>query len=345
MPHWTETLSQKLENPFATPVYYFTSAGEAMVREAALLTRTALLAGEQGGDYTRLDGPVPDFGSLIEAAGTISFFGTPRVVELREITPGAFSDKDIDELCGLFALLENAVLLITAVYADPKAAAGKRAQKLFKAAGQQGLALDIALPTARENQSFIKAAAVGLGASVSDEAARALLERAGGDRPMLLNEVEKLAAMCAYGEITLPLVEKYAVTNIETQVFELARYITGRRKAGAYALLGQLLAQREEPLAITGALAGAFVDMYRVACAAKQRIPVATVFKEMGYKGNPYRLEKAKESAARYTPAQLERSLLCLADLDKALKSSALPDKGVLLEAALGNLLQIGGER
>ena len=45
-------------------------------------------------DATVLDGAAPEIEGLIMAAGTISFFGTRRVVVLPEVDPGAYDAKD-----------------------------------------------------------------------------------------------------------------------------------------------------------------------------------------------------------------------------------------------------------
>ncbi len=50
------------------------------------------------------------------AAGTISFFGTRRVVVLPELDPAAYGDKDLDELCSTLSSLENAVVVLGSVF-------------------------------------------------------------------------------------------------------------------------------------------------------------------------------------------------------------------------------------
>lgn len=336
-----KSLEQKLQTPETTPVYYFASTEAPLLREAAQSVKKAFAAD----DSTLIEGPAPRLEEIIQAAGTISFFGTRRLVEVRELAPTAINDKDAEELCTLFAQLENAVLLVTVLYKDKKTAASKKAKALFAAADKAGFAAELGKPTRRENIDYLNRAAAELGASFGPHAADTLLERAGEDRVLLQSETEKLAALSAYREISEELVKKYSVCNIEADVFELARQITSHRRAQAFEKLEELLVLRNEPIAIAAALAGTYVDMYRARCGTESRRTISTIFTEMGYKGNEYRMQKAKENAARYSMAQLEESILCLADLDIALKSSALPDKSILLEAALGRLLLIGAPK
>lgn len=340
-----DKLKKVLETPFAVPVYYFASLEQEPLREAATLVRTALEQQGDDTDYTRLDGPAVEMGEVIASAGTISLFGTRRIVELREITVASLTDKDAAELAALFTEVENAVLLLTVLHKDKRTAGTKKAKLLQEAAAKAGFAAELAKPTARENLQYISKTAKEYGAEVHPRAAQALLERAGEDRPLLRNEIAKLAAMVNYQEITEALVERYAVHNVEADAFQMVRLITSGRQSAALEKLDELIALRQEPIAITAALAGTYVDMYRVRCGTEQYKSIATIASEMGYRGSDYRLQKAKENAARYTTKQLEKCILCLYELDAKLKSSAMPDKSVLLQAAVADLMQIGAKR
>lgn len=340
-----DKLTERLQQPYATPVYYFASLKEELAKEQAALVLKEIARAGQDEEVTRLDGPVPDIGAAIAAAGAISFYGTPRVVELRLISPSTMGDKDVEELASLFGMLENAVLVVSAVYKDKKTASSKKAKLLLASAQEYGYGAEVAEPGKNENLLFLAQAAAGLGAEFEPGAAELLLENAGADRVLLKSETEKLAAMCGYGGISKKMVSEYAAHNIEADVFELARLITSRRKAEAFGKLHQLLQLKNEPIAICAALSGTYVDMYRVKCAGEEKVSISTAFSELGYKGSEYRLQKAKENGARYSLGQLEDAVLCLGELDGALKSSALPDKSILLEATVGELLQMGGKR
>lgn len=337
-------LEQRLQSPFETPVWLFSGTNTPLLREAEGQVLRALASASGEDDYTRVDGPAPNIPDVIEAAGAISLFGDVRVVLLREITPAQMGDKDAAELAELFSQLENALLVVTVLHKDEKAAKTKKAKQLFDAAAKAGYAAELKTPGRRENLDYIKSAAAALGASFAPGAAEALLDRAGEDRPLLQNEASKLAAMAGYGVIGEALVEKYSVHNIEADVFALVRHITAGKRAVAFGLLRDLFALRHEPVAIVSALAGTFVDMLRVRAGERSGRASAAVFSEMGYRGNPWRLQKAKENARRYRDAALDEAVLDLAALDMALRSTALADrdKGVLVEAAVERLIDLG---
>lgn len=97
------------------PVYYFYSSERYLVRQA-VAAAVRMLSADSDEDATILDGAAPELEQLIMAAGTISFFGTRRVVVLPEIDPAAYGSKDLDELCSTLSSLENAVAVLGSVF-------------------------------------------------------------------------------------------------------------------------------------------------------------------------------------------------------------------------------------
>ena len=84
------------------PVYYFYSTERYLVRQA-VNAAVRVLSADSDEDATVLDGAAPEIEGLIMAAGTISFFGTRRVVALPEVDPGAYGAKDPDNHTGKLA--------------------------------------------------------------------------------------------------------------------------------------------------------------------------------------------------------------------------------------------------
>ena len=79
----TETKLRQLAQG-GCPVYYFYSSERYLVRQAVARASKLLAEGEDE-ETTVLDGATPEIEQLIMAAGTISFFGTRRVVILPEV--------------------------------------------------------------------------------------------------------------------------------------------------------------------------------------------------------------------------------------------------------------------
>ena len=131
------------------PVYYFYSSERYLVRQA-VAAAVRVLSADSDEDATILDGAAPELEQLIMAAGTISFFGTRRVVVLPEIDPAAYGSKDLDELCSTLSSLENAVAVLGSVFPleRSKLKLGKQAQKLQAQCKAIGYAEELAVPCA-----------------------------------------------------------------------------------------------------------------------------------------------------------------------------------------------------
>ena len=314
------------------------------MRQAVRLACRVLAGGEE---VTVLDGAAPQVEQLIMAAGTISFFGTRRVVCLPELDPGAYGEKDLEAFMDTVASLENAVLVLGSVFeADRtgKPRPGKRAQRLVAQCKKLGYAEEMARPGPTELRQMAAERAQAQGAQLTGPALTALLERCGEDPYLLENEVDKLAALSGYQTITPAMVAEAGVVSLEADVFEMVRMVTGKNAAAACKKLHILLRLGQEPIAITAAMIGSYVDLYRVKLGQQNKKNYSAVFKDFGYKGSDYRLKKSAQTAAGYTLPQLKACLQVLLELDQALKSQPVSPQ-VLLETALCRLAMAGGSQ
>ena len=328
------------------PVFYFYSTEPYLVRRAVGAV-CALLARSTGEEVTVLDGAAPDVEQLITAAGTISFFGTKRVVCLPELDPAAYSEKDLETFADTVADVENAVLVFGSVFeADRtgKAKPGKRAQRVIAQCRKLGWAEELARPGSTQLRQMMAERAAAQGAELSGPAGAALLERCGEDPYLLENEVDKLSAAAGYRTITPALVAEMGVVSLEADVFEMVRLVTARSTAAACKKLHILLRLGQEPIAITAALIGSYVDLYRVKLGQQHKKSYSAVFKDFGYKGSDYRLKRSAQTAAGYTLPQLKACLDILLELDKNLKGQPVTPH-ILLETALCRLAMEGGSR
>ena len=336
----TETKLRQLADK-GCPVYYFYSSERYLVRQAVTAI-TRILTADSDEDATVLDGAAPEIEQLIMAAGTISFFGTRRVVVLPEIDPAAYSDKDLEELNSTLSSLENAVVVLGSVFEleRSKLKTGKRAQKLIAQCKALGYTEELAKPKPFELKMMMIDRAKEQKTTLPDGAAAALLERCGEDPFLLENEVDKLCALSGYQTVTAAMVAEMGTVSLEADVFEMIRMITAKNATGACKKLQTLLRLQQEPIAITAAMIGSYVDLYRVKLGAAKRKNYSTVFKDFGYKGSDYRLKRSAETASHYTLGCMQ----VLLELDQSLKSQPTDDQ-ILLETALCRLAMAGSGR
>ena len=278
------------------PVYYFYSSERYLVRQA-VAAAVRVLSADSDEDATILDGAAPELEQLIMAAGTISFFGTRRVVVLPELDPAAYGSKDMDELCSTLSSLENAVAVLGSVFPleRGKIKLGKQVQKLQAQCKAIGYTEELAKPRPFELKNLMMERAKAQGATLPDGAATALLERCGEDPFLLENEVDKLCALSGYQTVSASMVAEMGTVSLEADVFEMIRMITAKNATGACKKLQTLLRLQQEPIAITAAMIGSYVDLYRVKLGAAKRKNYSAVHKDFGYKGSDYRLKRSAE--------------------------------------------------
>jgi len=214
----------------------------------------------------------------------------------------------LDELCSTLSSLENAVAVLGSVFPleRSKLKLGKQAQKLQAQCKAIGYAEELAKPRPFELKNLMMERAKAQGTTLPDGAATALLERCGEDPFLLENEVDKLCALSGYQTVSASMVAEMGTVSLEADVFEMIRMITAKNATGACKKLQTLLRLQQEPIAITAAMIGSYVDLYRVKLGAAKRKNYSAVHKDFGYKGSDYRLKRSAETAAHYTLPQLE---------------------------------------
>lgn len=336
-------LTKRLQSGCA--LYYFYAADEALVRAAA--AKALHILNEDDPEVTVLDGPTPTVEEIVLAAGTISFFGGKRLVQMPLLRPSTYSDKDLQELCDTLADTENAVFVITSVMEEKfgKLRPGKREQKLISACEKIGYCVQINKPGRSELQSLARSWAKEAGATFEQGAEAALLDRCGEDQFLLRNESAKLSALANYGTITQKMVQQLGTVTLEADTFEMVELVVTGRIDLAQKRLKTLLELQNDPILITGALIGNYLDLYRVLQAKRSRRSLADVAKDFGYGGKwSYRLGKVERSAGRFKRYQLEQCLTILQKLDTDLKSSKL-DADLLMQKALCELSLAGRTR
>ena len=155
---------------------------------------------------------------------------------------------------------------------------------------------------------------------------------------MLQNEIAKLAALSGYTTITTQMIQQLGTVTLDADTFDMVKLVAAGNTRQALAKLQTLLELQNEPILITGALIGNYLDIYRAFLAKKSRRPLADLAKDFKYIGKwNYRLGNADQTAARFQRSQIEESLRILQKLDLDLKGSRL-DAPLLMQKAICEL-------
>ncbi len=175
------------------------------------------------------------------------------------------------------------------------------------------------------------------GASLSREVFRTLNQMCGGDMLLLQNETDKVAAYCQGRAIEREDLESCCCPVMETTAFELSRAVIRGDFDRAMEQLNLLLYLKEEPVAIVGALAAGFVDIYRAKAASLAGKGINDVLGAFEYRGREFRVRNAFGEISRCSTGFLRGAVKLLTEADAQLKSVRIKDQ-VILEKLLTQL-------
>ena len=303
-----------------------------------------MLTKETGCGATVIQGPIPDVGEAVEAAGAISMFGDKRVVLFSHIQPADIPKEDMELFAELCSEIENAVFIFTVLvkeekfgFKEPELKLGAAAKPLLAAAEKYGVCAAIEKPNIGSTAAFLENVASNLGAEFEKGAATALISRCGNDLFSLDNETKKLAAATGYTVIDKAIIERLSVRNIEADIFELSKDILAGKGKKALDLLDELIYLKNDPIYISAILIGAFVDIYKSKCGEALSLNSKQIASDLKYKSE-YRVKMNLSAASKYSQKQISRCLEILTKMDEDLKSSPM-DNAIILQKTICELL------
>ncbi len=174
------------------------------------------------------------------------------------------------------------------------------------------------------------------GAVLSTANAQLLLQYCGTDLYNLMNELDKVCAYAAGGEVTAEIIDRVAVKTLEATVFDITDRLFAGNLEAALNALEILLFFRTPAQSIMGALISPFVNIYRVKLAEQSRKTNAELMKSFSY-SSYFVLDKARRNARRVTMDGIIRCLEILDNADLCLKSRG-GSENIVLEETLVKL-------
>jgi DNA polymerase III subunit delta len=171
-----------------------------------------------------------------------------------------------------------------------------------------------------------------LGAAADREACEALVELVGDDLAELESEAEKIATWAGGDRIGVRDVEALAVPGREAAPWALSD-AWGARDVGAVLRACELELERKEPFVVAARLASHVGFMGSVRRLADEGLRSRDIAKRLNV--HEFRARKAVGQIENYSPDELDRALVRLAELDAALKGASRLSGELELERAL----------
>jgi DNA polymerase III subunit delta len=308
-----------------------TAAVTVVVGEEELLVERAIArcvaaARAAGGDVRELVATELEPGQLPELTSP-TLFGDEPLLVLRDVE---LVGKEVaDELiasCRDVADGDQARLLLVH-------RGGARGKVLLDAAlGAGGFRIDCAKITKpAERIDFVRAEARAIGASISDDGARALVDAVG-------NDLRDLAAACAQlgadtdGRIDAVVVARYYRGRAEANGFAVADRAVEGRLGESLEQLRWALAVGTAPVLIASALAQGVRALAKVGSASARGLRAGELAREVGLP--PWKIDRVKVQLRGWSPAGVAAAVHVAAEADAAVKGGGT-DAGYALEKAV----------
>lgn len=290
-------------------------------------------------NFQRFDGAKPDVHAIRDAVDALPLMAERKCVRVDSLETGALAARlpDFEQMLG--DLPASTLLVVTAKSPgfDEKSAAGKKLLALMDRAG----AVVRLGPRDRAGLTrYIKQAAQQNGCEWPGELCRYLLDLCDNDMHALRGEIDKVCAFAGGGVIRREHIDAVVIPKTEARVFDLQKKLLRADAAGALGLLACLFELREQPVAISAALAMGFCDLYRARAARDGGAGLDELIRALGYKGREFRAKRAWTDCAKIPAQSLRRMLLELLRCDADLKRSPA-DPRILLETTALRLIAL----
>lgn len=289
-------------------------------------------------DILRLDAQTLDISSLEDGFSNIaSFNDEAKIYIFNGDTLDELSAERAERLAVLASDIPSNSFFIVWCSTDRRhPSLPKSVEKLCIAAG--GAAAVLPQKTGAELVSEIEVLAAENGAAIERAAAERLIDMCGGELALIRGEVSKAAAYSGYRTIKAADIDRLTVRTVDSGVFDIIRAAGAGNTRAALGILGELLRNHEEPIAIAAALNTNYINYYRALLLKKSGRPLSDMYELYGYKKSDIKPKIAYEKCGSYTIARLERIINILYRFDSDVKSLRV-DPAIQLEAALAGIL------
>jgi DNA polymerase III subunit delta len=263
-----------------------------------------------------------------------SLFGGGRVVVIRAAQGLA---KSVAGEVGSYAADPADDIALVIVHAG-----GNKGKALLTALTKAGVRKITCSKISRmgERIDFVRAEAQRAGRSMTDEAARTLLDAIGNDLRELAAACSQLAADTT-GRIDDAAVARYYRGRAEVSGFNVADRAIEGRLAGALEQLRWALATGVSPVLITSALAQGLRSLAKVG-GAPRGLRGAGLAKDLGMPS--WKIDRVRQQLRGWTPEGVAQALGVVAETDAQVKGGGA-DPAYALEKAVAEIVSARGPR
>lgn len=316
----------ELKSGSANGVYIFGGEEEYLVRYYLSALRSSVAPDPTFAVFNNptFDGADVDFAALVDAVKSPPMMADKKLIEWRHADFAAFKESDLElleEIISLVAEHPYSVLAFSASAEGIDFGSAKKPSKFISRFGKTVKILKFDKSTDNQLYAWLKKHFDAEGVSVTLDALKALVFRAGHSMEVLGREVEKLSALAhsrGTGRVTPEDVYEISSTTPECDTFALSNAITDRSRARVYSALEEMKFRRVDPTVVMGMISKTFSDIAAVSYLLEEGRDARDI--ETILKMNAYKLKIYIAAAKRYTPQRLSEIIGELARVDAGSK-------------------------
>jgi DNA polymerase-3 subunit delta len=312
------------------PVYLLTG-DETFLIQSALerLLERALEPGARDFNYTPLDGEEATADSILNAAQTLPFASSRRLVVLKntDALPAAEANRLTD-------YLSDPSPFTSLVFVAPRFDA-RRA--FFQALTRAHPVVDCRPLPEGQLPAWIRQNAHSMGHRITEEAVAFLIEQMGSDLTQLHNEIIKASLVAGEKKpISVEIVQQVCGASGRWFIPDLLEATFARKRIEAMAVLKNLIESGEPPLVILGALARQLRQILRVKQHLLTDLPETVIQKKLGIWRTTW--PKVLRQAKAFSPEDLRWAQRRLMETDAGLKGGSSLSNALMLEILILDL-------
>ncbi len=291
---------------------------------------------------TFFDGESLDITRFGEECNSVSFFCEDKCVLVRNPAIESFSAEMLGLIDEVIEGKPNSTAIIFMVKGQAiNTRTDKKWAKFIDKINKLGIVIECKEKNKNDVVSMIMSTAKKSGCTIERHLAENLADRCLNDMLILENDLVKLCAFAAEknsGVITEEAIENLTAQQLDFKTYEITKHIISKDAKTALHILNSLFLQQVDAIAINSALAGAFLDIYRVKMMQQYNHSQSEISANFDYKGKDFKLKIAGYDAPKCSLDFLKNAITVLSDADITLKSTK-DDKKLVMEKAILNII------
>lgn len=291
------------------------------------------------------DGKSIDVDEISNAAEALPMMSEYCCVLIKDCPVDNLDNETFDKLQSLISDIPSTTVIIISISGidvNMKSAKGKKLLAVFE---KYGSSIQLNHPGIQQLIKLIEKGATQRGCVFGASQASYLVSLIGDDMSVIINELEKICSYKNGGTISKDDIDAVVVKNMQARAFDLAKSLVGNNCDAAMSILDTLIAMKEEPVNILGAIITPYVDMYRAKIYVSGGMRAEDAAKDFNYRNKEFRLTNGSRSASKYSLTQLRSFLEVLYEADLMLKSSSVNGRLILEQTITKLLLVSNGEK